>query len=402
MNHLVIQGDCREILRKMDDESIDCVVTSPPYFQQRVYADFFDDKEIGVESRLDDYVSSLVGVFAEIKRTLKSTGTVFLNLGDKYQAKKQLGVPWKVAFGLMADGWILRNDIIWNKPNPMPSSTRDRFTVAHEYVFFFSKTTKYHFDQVLEPATYAGVKRGGSINRYEQNAAGMDAKVYDTRNKRDVWTIKPATAKGVHSAVFPEDLVEPCIEAGCPIGGLVFDPFAGIATTGVVAKRLGRRFIGSELNPEFVEAGRARLNGLLPVRVDLSKSHAVMTKIKGLYPGQCEDDHVDFAYHLYEVLEVLQREALDFNEAFDGLLSYGVKLKDIRKAEDPSYCKGFDELVQAFEMDPSRFALIGNDEQSIFDTLRRGRRSVPNLRCEEVWEKAVSTWGAEATLGASL
>lgn len=285
-------GDCLSVLQGMLDGSVSCCVTSPPYYGLR---DYGVDGQIGLESSPQVFVERLVAVFREVRRVLRDDGTLWLNLGDSYAANRSyqvnstkggpkhgpgqssggkgsrvpdglkpkdlIGIPWRVAFALQADGWYLRQDIIWHKPNPMPESVKDRCTKAHEYIFLLSKSSKYYFDHdaIKEPATYAGQMRGGSKNRYEQNAAGMDCKVYDTRNKRSVWTVKPQPFKGAHFATFPPDLIEPCILAGCPTDGVVLDPFGGSGTTAEVARKHGRNSILIELNPTYVEIARQRL-----------------------------------------------------------------------------------------------------------------------------------------------
>ena len=277
----IMIGDCIEQLRLVPDRIVHCCVTSPPYFGLR---DYGHAGQIGHEETPDAYVAKLVEVFREVRRVLRDDGTLWLNLGDSYssgwngggnkkdtnkgsltvgpkktagfQAKQLLGIPWRVAFALQADGWILRQDIIWHKPNPMSESVRDRFCRAHEYIFLFSKLKRYFFDYlaVKEPATYAGKRRGGSTNRYEQNSAGCDSKIYDTRTKRSVWKVAPARRKRgdvKHFAVFPNDLITPCILAGSPHDGAVLDPFAGSGTVAEVAKDHGRHSIMIELNPEY-------------------------------------------------------------------------------------------------------------------------------------------------------
>ena len=175
--------------------------------------------------------------------------------------KDEINTPHLLAMALQADGWFLRQTIIWHKPNPMPESVTDRCTKAHEYLFLLSKSGRYFFDAeaIKEPATYAGQPRGGSKNRYEQNAAGMDCKESATRNKRSVWSVNPASFKGAHFAVFPPKLIEPCILAGCPEGGTVLDPFAGSGTTAEVALKAGRNAVLCELNPEYLELQKKRL-----------------------------------------------------------------------------------------------------------------------------------------------
>jgi len=293
MRDKVYIGDCRTVLPTLPEKSVQCCVTSPPYFGLR---DYGHTDQIGLEQTPDEYVAQLVAVFREVRRVLRDDGTLWLNIGDSYASSRSnnggysekstlagftnantkgrqastntntrkiihglkekdlIGIPWRVAFALQADGWYLRQDIIWHKPNPMPESVRDRCTKAHEYIFLLSKSPTYFYnlDAVKVPADYAGKSRGGSKQRYEQNAAGMDNKVYDTRNIRSVWTVGPAVFKGAHFATFPPSLIRPCVRAGCPVGGVVLDPFFGAGTTGIVAIEEGCKFIGVELNPDYV------------------------------------------------------------------------------------------------------------------------------------------------------
>lgn len=298
-------GDSVAVLKTLATESVNCCVTSPPYFGLR---DYGHEGQIGIERTPEEYVAKLVAVFAEVRRVLRVDGTLWLNLGDTYigggrggnpsnsphqkqrssigslsvrhqkldvpdglKRKNLVGIPWRVAFALQSDGWYLRQDIIWNKPNPMPESVRDRCTKSHEYVFLLTKSDKYFFDSIAisEPAIYAGQNRGGSTKRYEQNAAGMDGKIYDRRNKRSVWTVKPATFKGAHFATFPPELIEPMILAGCPVGGVVLDPFAGAGTTGIVCQQHGRRHIGIEINPDYVRIATDRINAIEPATLTM-------------------------------------------------------------------------------------------------------------------------------------
>lgn len=279
------------------------------------------DQQIGLESTPDAYVANMVAVFREVRRVLREDGTLWLNLGDSYASsgtmsppsdksklnggagvgpnekvmnglgraptppglkpKDLVGIPWRVAFALQDDGWYLRQDIIWHKPNPMPESVTDRCTKAHEYLFLLSKSARYHFDAgaIAEAAAKEPHARGG-VWTPQQTAGPMDRKgasQYDagqqdrvwasdgTRNRRSVWTIPTQPFPGAHFAVFPEALVEPCVKAGCPLGGTVLDPFNGSGTTGVVALKQGRNYIGCELNPEYVAMSRNRLSGVAPL-----------------------------------------------------------------------------------------------------------------------------------------
>ena len=288
----ILQGNCLDVLKTLDSESVNCCITSPPYWGLR---DYGTDDQLGLEETPEEYVDNMVKVFSEVKRVLKPDGTLWLNLGDSYarqggdqsnqtrhwdgrekdpgmtnithcknlsmKPKDLVGIPWMVAFALRSDGWWLRQDIIWHKPNPMPESVTDRCTKAHEYIFLMSKSAKYYCDMeaIKEDANYAGCDRGGSVNRYEQNSAGMDNKKYDTRNKRSVWTVTTKPYKEAHFATYPEKLIEPCVLAGCPEGGIIIDPFFGAGTTGVVAERWGREYIGIELNPEYINIARKRV-----------------------------------------------------------------------------------------------------------------------------------------------
>lgn len=277
---MILEGDARVVLRDLPDESVDCVVTSPPYWGLR---DYGSEHQIGHEPTPQAYVSSLADVFDEIYRVLKSTGTLWLNIGDSYASvrnadkpatygltvKDLVGIPWRVAFALQDRGWILRQDIIWAKPNPMPESVTDRCTKAHEYVFLFSKSARYHFDAsaISEPAIYADdtrKRRGRSeykVKRPKKDGHLQQSFVVikDRRNKRSVWQIPTRPFPGAHFAVMPEALVEPCILAGCPSDGVVLDPFFGSGTVGVVALKHGRRYIGVELNSEYISTAQKRI-----------------------------------------------------------------------------------------------------------------------------------------------
>jgi len=293
-------GDCLDVLRTLPAGFAHCCVTSPPFWGLR---DYGHDGQIGLEETPDAYVARMVAVFSEVHRVLRDDGTLWLNLGDSYSSamnrtgshgytdgrsnrskrfgtggvkglkpKDLVGIPWRVAFALQADGWWLRSDIIWHKPNPMPESVTDRPTKAHEYVFLMSKSPRYYYDAdaIKERATHAGeVRTMGpkSLSRGQATGAGVAASgnalkdsvtVTDTRNKRSVWTVTTRPFSGAHFACYPPDLIKPCIAAGCPEGGIVLDPFFGSGTTGAVAELLGRRWFGIELNPEYEPLIRAR------------------------------------------------------------------------------------------------------------------------------------------------
>ena len=293
-------GNCLDILPTMEAGSVNCCVTSPPYFGLR---DYGNDEQIGLEETPEEFVDSLVKVFREVKRVLADDGTLWLNLGDSYSSggrttttaqtirgdcgedakkatvcrppvikgikpKDLIGIPWRVAFALQQDGWYLRQDIIWSKPNPMPESVTDRCTKAHEYIFLLSKKPKYYYDAeaVKEGATTSGrrpsleeryakgePKRHGLAGAAACGAGGFGVDDDGTRNKRSVWEVTTQPYSGAHFATFPPDLIKPCILAGCPTGGTVLDPFGGSGTTGMVALELGRSAELIELNPDYVD-----------------------------------------------------------------------------------------------------------------------------------------------------
>ena len=309
MNTLrIILGDCITGMKTLPDGCVHTCVTSPPYCGLRDYSG--GDSELGQEETVDGYVQNMVEVFREVRRILRDDGTLWLNLGDTYAAnrtyqvrqsvqgeyctnderyggrgskvpeglksKDLIGIPWRVAFALQADGWYLRQDIIWHKPNPMPESVEDRCTKAHEYIFLLSKKPKYYYDHeaVKEPVACSTVNRLSQKNLPNQNGStrvpgktngNMKAVGNtETRNRRSVWTVTTKGYKGAHFAVYPEDLIVPCVLAGCPENGTVFDPFTGSGTTAVVALKNGRNFIGTELNPEYVKLAQERIRESVP------------------------------------------------------------------------------------------------------------------------------------------
>lgn len=314
MNH-IYHGDALTILKTLDSESVDCCITSPPYWGLR---DYGNPAQIGLEKTPEEYVERLVEVFREVRRVLKDKGTCWLNLGDSYAAHKDCkqvsqtlavgtkseqacvlskgnsptrdsrvlksiglknkdlcGIPWRVAFALQADGWWLRQDIIWHKPNPMPESVTDRCTKAHEYIFLLSKSAKYYYNQeaIKEPSidkeSYTGrrkrnaptmanfdiknLKNAGSI---QEDGTLTSGQIYTNRNLRSVWTVNTHPTPEAHFATFPEKLIEPMIKAGCPEGGTVLDPFIGSGTTMRVANRLRRECIGIDLGYEDIQKKR--------------------------------------------------------------------------------------------------------------------------------------------------
>ena len=265
----IYKGDCRKVLANLPDQSVDCCVTSPPYFGLR---DYGRKAQIGLEPTPEEFVEVLVEVFREVRRVLSDDGTVWLNLGDSYKDKQLIGVPWRVALALQNDDWHLRQDIIWSKPNVMPEPVRDRCTKAHEYIFLLSKSPRYYFDSdaIKEPVSDASLKRaesGWKSNRPSTKSNGginvekMGKRFVnpDGRNKRSVWTVPPKSFSDAHFAVYPPELVEPCILAGCPEGGTVLDPFGGSGTTGMVADRLNRNSIMVELNDDYVQIAQNRI-----------------------------------------------------------------------------------------------------------------------------------------------
>jgi len=317
MTFRILEGDCIEQMRTLDAQSVQTCITSPPYYGLR---DYGHDGQIGLEPTPDAYVERMVDVFREVRRVLRDDGTLWLNIGDSYasqggpepaqtkwlvdgassgqaggksrvvpvgvKSKDLLGIPWTLAFALRADGWYLRSDIIWHKPNPMPESVTDRPTSSHEHIFLLAKSQRYFYDAeaIKEEAVaetlhdFTGQARvgipgqpdhkgnrhpiggqkhveGNTGRRYAGNAYEFSGK----RNKRNVWTVTTKPFPGAHFAVFPPKLIEPCVLAGSAEGDTILDPFAGSGTTGLVALRHNRTFIGCELNPEYAQMARERI-----------------------------------------------------------------------------------------------------------------------------------------------
>lgn len=293
----ILTGDALAMLQSLPNAAAHTCITSPPYFGLR---DYGMDGQIGLEDTVESYIERLVAVFREVRRVLRPDGTLWLNIGDSYatrsgnqpptntrnksghtaktvpvgfKRKDLMGIPWRLAFALHADGWYLRQDIIWHKSNCMPESVRDRFTRSHEYIFLLTIRPNYYYDAnaVKEPCGNKGNSRtfrgGGAytMGRAFDNSAdaprtshGNVPNKFGLRNKRDVWTVATAKCGETHHATFPPELIRPCILAGCPEGGVVLDPFFGSGTTGVVAAQEGRRFIGIELNPDYAALARRR------------------------------------------------------------------------------------------------------------------------------------------------
>jgi len=322
----VVQGGCLDVLRSMPDESVNCCITSPPYWGLR---DYGVTGQLGLEKTPEEYVAKLVEIFREVRRVLRDDGTLWLNLGDSYfgsgkggnpegskwsgfmgnkkreaaampkqievwaddksvdvykntyKPKDLVGIPWRVAFALQADGWYLRQDIIWHKPNPMPESVTDRCTKAHEYIFLLSKNAKYYYDadSIRQPHQQNSLERYEYGHNAPADSTGMVSAASKTGafqsermgdhvnplgvNRRSVWTVTTKPFKEAHFATFPEDLIEPCVLAGCPEDGIIIDPFMGAGTTAVVAKKNHRQFIGVELNPAYIEMAVKRIDATL-------------------------------------------------------------------------------------------------------------------------------------------
>ncbi|MFT5299744.1 MAG: DNA modification methylase [Mariniblastus sp.] len=271
-------GDAIEVAKRLPDGVADTIVTSPPYYQQR---DYGSKQQIGQEVSPAAYVERMAELFSELKRVVKPTGSAWVVIGDKYLKGELLGMPWRVCLALKDVGWVLRSDCIWHKPNAMPSSVKTRPTTDHEYVFFFSNSQKDYFydaDAVREPhVTFSEKskmkggrshfgKRGGTP---EQGKNSGDNNLHDGRwdqafhpkgrNKRTVWSISLSKFRKAHFAVYPESLVQTCLNASCPPGGVVLDPFSGAGTTAIAAKRSGRSFVAIDCNQEYIEIAKERL-----------------------------------------------------------------------------------------------------------------------------------------------
>ncbi|WP_308026812.1 DNA-methyltransferase [Neisseria mucosa] len=279
----IINDDAVSGLKKLEDSSIQLTITSPPYYNLRNYA--CGESEIGKESSINEYINKLQDVFEILFKKTKSDGLLFLNLGDSYINGELAGIPWRVALSLKELGWILRSDIIWHKPNAMPSSVKNRPTVDHEYIFMFAKSKQYKYNQdsIREPhVTFSELSkmRGGRSHFGKREGTPEKGKnegnknLHDGRwdqafhpqgrNKRTVWSISLGKFRGTHFAVFPEKLVEVCVKAGSDSNDLICDPFSGSATTGVVAIRLNRRFIGIELSENYCQLAEDRLKSEVP------------------------------------------------------------------------------------------------------------------------------------------
>ncbi len=297
------QGDALDLLRQMPDHFVDMVITSPPYWCLR---DYGVEGQLGLEPTFEEYSNKLCGIFDEVKRILKQGGSCWVNLGDTYsgnkkgktdqkvsdylkntsksinkkaviQAKCLCQIPSRFAIEMTHRGWILRNEIIWHKPNAMPCSVKDRFTVDFEKLFFFSKSKRYYFEKQYEPYVpnsdmqYRKTLRMGKQYKvkgsYKKNTPLMDSRIAEInpkgRNKRCVWKIPTKSFKGAHFAVYPLELIQTPIKASCPPNGIVLDIFMGAGTTALVALKLGRKFLGCELNPTYITIAEKRLKPYL-------------------------------------------------------------------------------------------------------------------------------------------
>jgi len=288
----IYQGDALQILKTFPDESIDCVMTSPPYWNLR---DYGQKGQLGLEPTFYAYLKSLLSIFDEAKRVLKPGGTCWVNMGDTYgtssgagirenkqatnrgtqfnkgwqekgkkgvngMEKSLLQIPSRFAIEMTNRGWTLRNEIIWMKPNCMPSSATDRFTIDFEKIFFFTKNGKYNFETQYEKATYTDNRKNKGRIEYLNRLTKCGVKVSEKRNKRCIWTIAPRPCPDAHFATYPEELCITPIKAGCPEGGVVLDPFMGSGTTGLVAMKLNRNYVGIELNPEYIKIAERKLS----------------------------------------------------------------------------------------------------------------------------------------------
>lgn len=290
-------GNCLEVMQEWIDQGVkvNTCVTSPPYYGLR---DYGRDEQIGLEETPEQYVENICKVFDLVYELLEDDGTLWLNLGDSYagncsrasnngragfgnkretvtkrisdglKSKDLIGIPWMVAFALRSRGWYLRQDIIWSKTNPIPESVRDRCTKSHEHIFLLSKSPKYYFDfeSIKEPSQDTFKGKRGKVKHRNKTQSAMTDRTYNyeysetsTRRKRDVWTVSVKPYKGAHFAVYPTDLIEPCIKAGCPENGIVLDPFMGSGTTAMVAKQNNRQYLGCELNSDYAELQQERI-----------------------------------------------------------------------------------------------------------------------------------------------
>lgn len=279
----IFTGDSLVVLKDFPESSIHCCITSPPYYALR---DYETEGQIGREATPEEYIERLVEVFSEVRRVLRPDGTFWLNIADTYckhpkqgaKRKDMLGIPWRLALALRSDGWYLRSNIIWEKSNAMPESITDRCSRSYEHIFQLSKSKHYYFDRAaiaepIAPSTLVRMRSGrGGSNKYAERVPGQTVQAINRprkagdiselpthRNKRDVWHINTSSYSGAHFAAFPPQLAETCILAGCPVGGIVLDPFFGSGTTGLAAKQNDRHYIGVEINPEYCRLAEKRI-----------------------------------------------------------------------------------------------------------------------------------------------
>lgn len=315
--NVILEGDCIQSLKSLPEGIVNTCVTSPPYYGLR---DYGEEGQVGLEQTPEEYVQKLVEVFREVKRVLRDDGTLWLNLGDSYSGsgkgpagnlgkthneremththvsgkvpdglkpKDLIGIPWMVAFALRNDGWYLRQDIIWHKPNPMPESVTDRCTKSHEYIFLLSKSKTYYYDaeSIKEPVKQDWGTRDRTNGKYHNAGTGLNPhtglqKSYEKANKRSVWSVTTKPFHGAHFATFPPDLIEPCVIAGSPEGGIVLDPFFGSGTTGLVAMRNNRKYLGCELNSEYISIANERLK---PVETEIKNKEITESLIQNYF-----------------------------------------------------------------------------------------------------------------------
>jgi DNA modification methylase len=315
--NVILEGDCIQSLKSLPEGIVNTCITSPPYYGLR---DYGEEGQVGLEQTPEEYVQKLVEVFREVKRVLRDDGTLWLNLGDSYSGsgkgpagnlgkthneremththvsgkvpdglkpKDLIGIPWMVAFALRNDGWYLRQDIIWHKPNPMPESVTDRCTKSHEYVFLLSKSKTYYYDaeSIKEPVKQDWGTRDRTNGKYHNAGTGLNPhtglqKSYEKANKRSVWSITTKPFHGAHFATFPPDLIEPCVIAGSPEGGIVLDPFFGSGTTGLVSMRNNRKYLGCELNSEYISIANERLK---PVETEIKNKEIAESLIQNYF-----------------------------------------------------------------------------------------------------------------------
>jgi DNA modification methylase len=315
--NVILEGDCIQSLKSLPEGIVNTCVTSPPYYGLR---DYGEQGQVGLEQTPEEYVQKLVEVFREVKRVLRDDGTLWLNLGDSYSGsgkapagnlgkthneremththvsgkvpdglkpKDLIGIPWMVAFALRNDGWYLRQDIIWHKPNPMPESVTDRCTKSHEYIFLLSKSKTYYYDaeSIKEPVKQDWGTRDRTNGKYHNAGTGLNPhtglqKSYEKANKRSVWSVTTKPFHGAHFATFPPDLIEPCVIAGSPEGGIVLDPFFGSGTTGLVAMRNNRKYLGCELNSEYISIANERLK---PVETEIKNKEITESLIQNYF-----------------------------------------------------------------------------------------------------------------------